>query len=77
MSKNNFSFFAILNWALTFWVDGVAMEIPIPDPGSTDKTLYCEKQQSRSEQIQTNARETHVQEEQTRANVRKVLNIWC
>lgn len=52
MSKNNFSFFAILNWALTFWVDGVAMEIPIPDPGSTDKTLYCEKQQSKFRPMQ-------------------------
>lgn len=27
----------------TFCVDGVAIEMPIPDPGRTDKTLYCEK----------------------------------
>ena len=32
-----------LKGAFTFWVDGVAMEIPIPDPGNTDSTLYCRK----------------------------------
>lgn len=30
----------------TFWVVGVAMEIPIPEPGSTDKTLYCAQDRS-------------------------------
>lgn len=29
----------------TFCVEGVAMEIPIPDPGKTDSTLYWEQRQ--------------------------------
>lgn len=36
-----------LHPVFTFWVDGVAMEIPIPDPGSTDKTLYCERKKQK------------------------------
>lgn len=27
----------------TFWVEGVETAIPIPDPGSTERTLYWKK----------------------------------
>lgn len=33
---------------LTFCVDGVAMEMPMPDPGSTERTLYCREENTKT-----------------------------